>query len=219
MRDLDDLPPLASEGPAKPGYDYMVSRGIPVKQLDKMIDQFDLRYEAKEQRVAFPVRADGKAFGYTARSIHPYVRKRWLDHPEEGVHRDVVYEANRVKAGGDTLFVVEGPFDAVMITAAMKDGNRSVATAFFGSLPTDKQLTMIEDAVKQYRFVYMALDGDVAGRCRNLAKLLDVGAIDIGMEFNDPGGMPFDELQQFVEYASTSSAELITWLWDRRHVV
>jgi len=174
----------------------------------------------------FPVREGGRALGYTARAINAKERKRWLSYPVEGGHKTTIYEADRVQAGGNTLFVVEGPFDALMVTAAIQAGNDSVATAFFGSLPTDTQLALVVAAVPFYRMVYMMLDANVWGRCRRLAREVakltgvpNVGAINIGFENRDPGATRFEELGRLVAFASASLQTEIHWMWERRLVV
>jgi len=226
MRRLDQLVPLAATGVAQPGYDYLVGRGVPAERLDELIARFDLRFDEQERRVVFPVRESGREFGYTARAIDARERKRWLSHPVEGGHKTPIYDANRVQAGGNPLFVVAGPFDALMVTAAMQRGNDSVATAFFGSLPTDAQLARVVAAVPFYRMVYMMLDANVWGRCRRLAREVaklagvpNVGAINIGFEYRDPGATRFEELQRLVAFASASWAPEIHWMWERRLVV
>jgi len=226
MRSLDQLVPLSPTGIAAPGYDYLVGRGMPADRLDALIPQFDLRYDEQERRVVFPVRAGGVDLGYAARSIDFRERKRWLSYPVEGGHKTTIYEVDRVLAGGNTLFVVEGPFDTLMVTAAIQSGNDSVATAFFGSLPMTTQLACVIAAVPRYRMVYMLLDANVCGRCRRLAQqvaqasgLSNVGAIDIGHENRDPGATRFEELQRLVEYVSTSWAPEIHWMWERCLVV
>jgi len=163
MRDLKDLPMLATSGVTADGHNYLLSRGVPTDRLDALIPLFDLRYDDQERRVVFPVREGGVDLGYTARAIDAKQRKRWLSHPVEGGHKVVIYEPDRVLAGGDTLFVVEGPFDALMVTAAMQPGNASVATAFFGSLPTSEQLAYVTNAIPLYRMVYIMLDANVYG--------------------------------------------------------
>ena len=225
MRSLDQLVTLAPTGIAAPGYDYLLGRGVPADRLDALIPLFDLRYDEQERRVVFPVREDGIDLGYTARAIDTNQRKRWLSHPVEGGHKTTVYEADRVLAGGDTLFVVEGPFDALMVTAAMQPGNNSVATAFFGSLPTSEQLAYVTNAIPLYRMVYIMLDANVYGRCRRLAQDLtkatgapNVGSIHIGGENRDPGATRFAELEALVEFASTSWQTEIRWMWERRLV-
>lgn len=226
MRQLDQLVPLAATGVAAPGYDYLVGRGVPADRLDALIPQFDLRYDEQERRVVFPVRESGRDLGYTARSIDAKERKRWLSYPVEGGHKTTIYDADRVAVGGNTLFVVEGPFDALMVTAAIQPGNDSVATAFFGSLPTQAQLAIVVAAVPFYRMVYMMLDANVWGRCRRLAQYVrqaagvpNVGAINIGFEYRDPGATRFEELQRLVAFASASWAAEIHWMWERRLVV
>ncbi len=225
MRDLKDLPVLAPSGVAADGYDYLFSRGVPADRLDALIPLFDLRYDEQERRVVFPVREGGIDLGYTARAIDAKQRKRWLSHPVEGGHKAVIYEPDRVLAGGDTLFVVEGPFDALMVTAAMQPGNASVATAFFGSLPTTEQLTYITNAIPLYRMLYIMLDANVYGRCRRLAQDLakatgapNVGSIHIGGENRDPGATRFAELEALVAFASASWQTEIRWMWERRLV-
>jgi len=225
MRSLDQLVTLAPTGVAAPGYEYLLGRGVPADRLDALIPLFDLRYDEQERRVVFPVREGGVNLGYTARAIDAKVRKRWLSDPVEGGHKTTIYEADRVLAGGDTLFVVEGPFDALMVTAAMQPGNASVATAFFGSLPADKQLAYILSAVPLYRMIYIMLDANVYGRCRRLAQQIaqaagvpNVGAINIGFENRDPGAMRFEELEALVEFASASWQGEIRWMWERRLV-
>jgi len=226
MRRLDQLVPLAATGVAQPGHDYLVGRGVPAERLDELIPRFDLRFDEQERRVVFPVREGGRELGYTARAIDARQRKRWLSYPVEGGHKTTIYEADRVQAGGNTLFVVEGPFDALMVTAAIQPENDSVATAFFGSLPTEAQLALVVDAVPFYRMVYMTLDANVWGRCRRLAREVaklagvpNVGAINIGFENRDPGATRFEELQRLVAFASASWAPEIHWMWERRRVL
>jgi len=226
VRDVSALAPLAPKGVAQPGYDYLVGRGVPARRLDELTALFDLRFDEQEQRVVFPVREGGRELGYTARAIDARQRKRWLSYPVEGGHKTTIYEADRVQAGGNTLFVVEGPFDALMVTAAIEPGNNSVATAFFGSLPTETQLALVVAAVPFYRMVYMMLDANVWGRCRRLARevaklagVSNVGAINIGFEYRDPGATRFEELQRLVAFASASWAPEVHWMWERRLVV
>ncbi len=226
VRDVSALLPLSPKGTAQPGYDYLVGRGMPAERLDELISRFDLRFDEQERRVVFPVREGGRNLGYTARSIDARQRKRWLSYPVEGGHKTTIYEADRVRSGGNTLFVVEGPFDALMVTAAIAPENDSVATAFFGSLPTDQQVAMVVAAVPFYRMVYMMLDANVWGRCRRLAREVaqaagvpNVGAINIGFEYRDPGATRFEELQRLVAFASASWAGEINWMWERRLVV
>ncbi len=225
MRDLNQLVTLAPTGLAAPGYEYLLGRGMPGGRLDALIPLFDLRFDEQERRVVFPVREAGKDLGYTARAIDANERKRWLSHPVEGGHKTVIYEPDRVLAGGNTLFVVEGPFDALMVMAAIQPGNDSVATAFFGSLPTDQQLTYITAAIPLFRMVYIMLDANVYGRCRRLAEQLAlaagapiVGSINIGVENRDPGATRFEELAAMVEFASASWQTEIRWMWERRLV-
>jgi hypothetical protein len=174
-RELSTLPTLLAAGLTRPGYEYLLQRGVPADRLDDMVALLDLRYDEQTRRVAFPVREAGKDLGYAARSIEPRQRKRWLSYPVEGGHKTTIYEADRVAAGGDTLFIVEGPFDALMVTAALPEalgGLESVATALFGSLPSDAQLALLSAAVAKYRMVYVMLDANVPGRCRRLASQL-----------------------------------------------
>lgn len=225
MRDLNQLVTLAPTGLAAPGYEYLLDRGVPAGRLDELIPLFDLRFDDDERRVVFPVREAGKDLGYTARAIDANERKRWLSHPLEGGHKTVIYEPDRVLVGGDTLFIVEGPFDALMVTAAMQPGNDSVATALFGSLPTAEQLAYITAAIPLFRMVYVMLDANVYGRCRRLAQQLtqmasapNVGSINIGIEHRDPGATRFEELVALVEFASASWQPEIRWMWERRLV-
>lgn len=225
MRDLNQLVTLEPTGIAAPGYEYLLDRGVPAARLDALIPLFDLRFDEAERRVVFPVRETGKDLGYTARAIDANERKRWLSHPVEGGHKTVIYEPDRVVAGGDTLFIVEGPFDALMVTAAMQPDNDSAATALFGSLPTVEQLAYITDAIPLFRMVYVVLDANVYGRCRRLAQQLtqmaaapNVGSINIGIENRDPGATRFDELAALVDFASTSWQTEIRWMWERRLV-
>lgn len=112
-----------------------------------------------------------------------------------------------------------------MVTAAMQPGNDSVATAFFGSLPTSEQLAYITSAIPLFRMVYVMLDANVYGRCRRLAQQLtqmaaapNVGSINIGIENRDPGASRFEELESLVEFASASWHTEIRWMWERRLV-
>jgi hypothetical protein len=112
-----------------------------------------------------------------------------------------------------------------MVTAAMQPGNDSVATAFFGSLPTAEQLAYITAAIPLFRMVYVMLDANVYGRCRRLTEQLtqmsaapNVGSINIGIENRDPGATRFGELAALVEFASVSWQTEIRWMWERRLV-
>lgn len=228
MRELMELVPLSPTGVAAPGYEYLLDRGVPADRLDDLIALFDLRFDDQERRVVFPVIEDGKERGYAARAIDADQRKRWRDWPVEGGHKETLYNADRVAAGGDTLFIVEGPFDALMVTAALPEplgGLESVATALFGSLATEMQLARLADAAAKFRMVYVMLDANVPGRCRRLAEQLrslsglpSVGCILIGFEYRDPGATPFAELQRLTSYALGSNAAEIRWMWERRQM-
>ena len=107
----------------------------------------------------------------------------------------------------------------------MQPGNASVATAFFGSLPTSEQLANITSAIPLYRMVYIMLDANVYGRCRRRAQQLalaagapNIGSINIGIENSDPGATRFEELEALVAFASASWQTEIRWMWERRLV-
>ncbi|MEW6199811.1 MAG: hypothetical protein AB1601_14255 [Planctomycetota bacterium] len=223
--DRQGFVPLAPVGVGAPGFDYLVRRGWSPAHVAKAAERFWLRYDPRERCVVFPHIACGSVVHWTSRTIGPTTLRRYRsvdkyrpEPPNDQCQRFTVYDADAVCAGGDTLFICEGPLDAISVWLA-GDGDVVVATALFGAWASPIQLALLRGVRPLYQRVFVMLDADAIGQGQELTGKLDAGVIDVGQEHDDPGAMPIDELRRLATFAVTSDQRRIAWPLARRELL
>lgn len=167
---------------SRPFVRYLRDRGYTDLQISKMTRRYGLRYcidGSYAGRIIFPVTYDDELVSWTGRSISPNATLRYktLTTDEESAEREgykpalgaishyLLWFDDLEYYGGDTLVMVEGPFDALKVDVlGRREGIR--ATCFFTAAPTEAQIDMLHALAR--RFDRMVL-------------LLDKGTVSLGM--------------------------------------
>lgn len=193
----------------KPSFDlffrYLRKRGYGSKTVRKMSDRYGLRYCTTgpyKGRIIFPVYFDGRLVCWTGRSIYSSsdLRYKALSPDPEKANRqglptaigpisDYLLWYDDLVSGGDTLCLVEGPFDALRV-AVLGRSLGVQATCFFTQSPTDLQVGYLYDLLPRFRRKLLILDrgtAHIALRLGSRLASLGIDVVHIPEEFKDPG--------------------------------
>lgn len=142
---------------------YLDSRGLTMQDKN-LLDFYDVRYHALMDAVVFPIKENGKTYGYQARRIDPKEKQsKTVNMKGFDKSKFLLCRSNY----WDHLFLVEGPFDLLHVDRAL-DGIQSAAT--MGKSVSLDQLKLIIDS--PCKNVYLGLDADAAEEIYNLIDAL-----------------------------------------------
>lgn len=192
------------------GASYLESRGIPMA----IAKEYGLMYIPQRQRVAFPIRDQGRLVGWQARLIVPnqfydsrsgtmYTIPKILSNTNIPRDRTLMF-SDRLD-GSDHAVLCEGPVDA--IKAHLCGGNVSA----MGKAVTRAQVALLRNG--GIRDLYLALDPDAADETTRLVRdlygemncyLLEAPSKTTpeGLKMkNDLGAMSFEEVYDLYRHA------------------
>ncbi len=194
-------------------YDYLEKRGFtyPIK----VAEQFGLlcattgRYK---DRIIFPLYLNG-LIGWTGRAItDPIEAPRYLASSEQV--KSTVYGYELAKKGGTTLFIVEGPFDALKFNWVIQNIPTNfiagvpvvAAVAVMGTSITIPQLSLLRALKNKYRRTYIFFDVDAKAQAMQVSDLLGGGVTYVNgwHEEKDPASMPVNHLKDLIRAARRS---------------
>lgn len=131
------------------GLTYLERRGI----TKEMVSKYEIYFSRLERRVYFPIKMNGKFYGYQGRAIDK-VDDSFKVRNNEGFSRESLVMFADNLGGSDFAIVAEGPVDAMKFDLV----GSNVCT--MGKVVTDKQLAVISDYGVEK--LYLALDDDAA---------------------------------------------------------
>lgn len=213
-----DYHPLTTPHGAR-GAQYMKGRGVPLW----MAAQYGLHYCPPEGRVAFPVTAGGRLYGWQARVVGP---DKWVDDlgrertiPKilsspglSGVRGNTLMFADRL-VGSEHAVLTEGPVDA--LKAHFCGGN---VCAMGKAVSAGQIQLMLDQGVKK---LYLGLDPDAADEVQRLVRkhFDDVELYQLharvkgAREKADLGAMAFqDVLELFLDAERISGGQVFVFL-------
>lgn len=144
-------------------------RGL--NDIHRLTRQFDLRYCTTglfAYRVIFPIRSSGKLQTWTGRHIgdNP-LRYRTLSteaNPDRPgpvalapITQSLLWSDQLADCDADTIFLVEGPFDALKIWS-LGQSQGIVATCFFTLSASDSQVNQLHELLPRFRRRFLLLD-------------------------------------------------------------
>jgi len=94
-----------------------------------------------------------------------------------------------MKTNCDTIYLCEGPFDALKVHA-LGQVHGICATCFFTAAPTNRQIDLLHEILPKFRYRYLLLDrGTLPSALRIVSILqgLEVKAIQLPEHLKDPG--------------------------------
>lgn len=142
-----------------------------------------------KDRLVIPFYQNGELVGWTARAlVNPISAPRYLSSAGDAIKR-TVFNEDELYHGGELLFIVEGPFDALkMDWYGMPLGAR--ATCVFGTSVTMDQISILNVVRKLFKRVVILLDRDAVEPTFHLAEWLNAPNVMIGQlpsGADDPG--------------------------------
>jgi len=146
---LESFKPVDS---SKAGYEYLKSRGM----SDQLMEELDIRFDAKEDRVCFPIRDfAGDLVGFHGRAIYPETVPTYKMFQCFGENNPMVWYGESWVDFEKPVVIVESVFDLVQVYKVY----RNVMCPLTASVKL-KKLKRIGNA---YNLILM-FDGDKAGR-------------------------------------------------------
>jgi len=194
----------------RPYFNYLKDRGFQPDRLTKRYGVHFATLGAFKGRIIFTVHFEGRLVGWTARTIFTDGHPRYLAlttdearakqaglEPAVGPLTNYLLWYDRlIKSDADTLYLCEGPFDALKVsTLGRKHG--IVATCFFTSSPSSSQLDALHELLPRFKHRALLLDeGTLHTAIRITGSLSGLGLKVILLPSNvkDPGELNETEL-------------------------
>lgn len=173
-----------------------------------IIESYSLRCATTgryKDRVIIPIRHNSELLGWTSRAICKVENApRYLASSEDV--KTTVFNFDELKKGGQRLFVVEGPFDAIKVDSAghvQKVPYR--ATCTFGTSSTLSQIALLRVLVKKFKETFVLFDQGADEPARNLAEWIGAKTAWLPIGVKDPGELRPSELKNMglVSYNGT----------------
>lgn len=200
---FDDFYRIKPRGITRRFYDYLESRGF--DDVPSLIARYELRCALTgryKDRVIIPVRHGGELMGWTSRAIAPVKdAPRYLMSNEDV--KTTVFNYDGLKKGGERLFIVEGPFDAIKLdnhsfSIDLTEHNIQFrATCTFGTSPTISQIAVLRALVKKYDEAWVLFDKGADGPGAELAEWIGAKQAYLPSGVDDPGELKNKAIEQF----------------------
>lgn len=174
-------------------YQYLAQRGL--DDVPSLVARYELRCALTgryKDRIIIPVRHAGELLGWTSRAIGVVKNApRYLMSNEEV--KSTVFNYDGLKKGGERLFIVEGPFDAIKLdnhsfSIDFTEYNIQFrATCTFGTSPTIGQIAVLRALVKKYDEAWVLFDRGADGPGAELAEWIGARQAFLPHPIDDPG--------------------------------
>lgn len=174
------IKPIDGKGYSSAFLDYLYDRGFPDPYLP--VERADLHYSVAGKfngRIIFPIKINRAMVTFTGRDItgRSELRYRTLPQEDELVNiKHCLYFEDEVAAGGETLFLTEGPIDALKLNCYLRSD--FVATCFFG-MPEPAQVIKLMCYAPRWRQMIVLLDPDVPTQRMALWYALSAARINV----------------------------------------
>lgn len=195
---------------------YLAKRGFSENVIWHLTEDYGIYYSTRgpfKGRILFTVRSNGHLVAWTGRTVYPNEMLRYKSlttDPEKAKlegHEPAVAALNHFllwaddlpKMDADTIYLVEGPFDALKVRVlGAREG--IVATCLFTNHPTVEQKDRLHDILPRYKHRYVMLDRDATPAALRIASelaLLDLKVRILPRGVKDPGELTRDQLLHF----------------------
>jgi 5S rRNA maturation endonuclease (ribonuclease M5) len=196
-----EFEPVRRTGNGKRFWQYLHSRGF--ENPSHLADCYDLRAchvgEWKD-RLIIPFYEDGELIGWQGRALgKPRSAPRYLSSSE--ALKQTVFNYDRMKEGGEILFICEGPFDAIKLDYyGNKFGVCAVCTT--GTTFSTGQVSILNSEGRLYRRVVCLFDPDAVGPSFHIADWLAhlapiIGILPDGVK--DPGDLTRAQVEELCQ--------------------
>lgn len=170
---------------------YLGSRGF--DDVGALVFDYDLmccHTGRWKDRVILPLYRHRQLVGWTARAIQPTVNApRYLS--SSAAIKSTIFNEDVLQQGGKTLFITEGPFDALKVDfyGAVSDIR---ATCMFGVNPTTEQIAALKSLVPKFLQVKVLFDATAFDSAIQLSDWLSASNVivrTLPKGVKDPGAL------------------------------
>jgi hypothetical protein len=180
--------PIKPTGLTRRFWRYLEGRGF--DDVGALIDRYGLlccQIDRWKDRVIIPIYSGGKLAGWTARAIQATVNApRYLTSSPEV--KNTIFNEDEL-TGGKTLFITEGPFDALKVDFYGYPKIR--ATCLYGVNPTLAQISILRQVIKRYDHVGILFDSAAQEQAMQLRDYLPskIAIASLPKGVDDPGNL------------------------------
>lgn len=204
LPEFKDFYQIKPRGISKRFFEYLIKRGYTNPQ--DIIERYDLRCALTgvyKDRIIIPIKMNGELLGWTSRALGtPISAPRYL--ASSGDVKTTVFNYDELKEGGERLFIVEGPFDAIKMDSfgqrARGHGTSDVnfrATCTFGTSVAVSQIILLRALVKKFDQTWILFDKGADQQAAELSNWVGALPARFPHNYKDPGEFPDHLLRLF----------------------
>ena len=198
---------ICDNGPTERFWDYLYSRGFYDDEIEEVCGRYNLRCCVNGywgNRIILPITLDHDLVTWTGRDVgkNPELRYKNLAIKDSVLNtKHTIYNFDNAfqKRKGETLYILEGPFDVIKLDYFLVESNHS-AVGLFNMNPTDEQISLLSELGESFkRFVVLLDNGELYSSmkvCRDLAFLGDVRLGSLPRGVKDPGDLTKELIEE-----------------------
>ncbi len=178
-------------------WQYLERRGFDDIQI--LASHYRLRYASVghyKDRIIFPLYKQSRLIGWTGRALADAPEAPRYLSSGEAIKRTVLWE-DGLRQGGNALFIVEGPFDALKLD--FYGGPAIRATCCFGTSASPEQITILRELSRLFSHTIILFDQGALEQAMLLEASLvgaKIGSLAVGTK--DPGALNKEQVLDMV---------------------
>lgn len=211
------LPPefreFGEQPSAKPYINYLRSRGFSYDEIMAMPRRYGIRYASRGPyggRIIFLVRQGREICSWTGRAIgKSNLRYKSLSPDQAKAEQEglpaalgpisdyLLFHNLLNKTSADTLYLVEGPFDALKVNVLGRDLG-AIATCCFTAAPSQMQIAKLYEIFPRFKRKVLLLDNGTIATSLRVASLFSGTGLEIGVlpqDIKDPGDLTHKQFE------------------------
>lgn len=183
---------------------YLNARGFELEDIDDLAYNYDLHYCLTgfwKNRIIVPIYLDGELVSWTGRSIHFAEDLRYMSLSKEQSRVNIkhtLFNHTWLRHGSaNTLFITEGPFDALKVDFYGRAQSIN-ATCLFGLSITSEQISLLSEIQENFNKIYLLMDeGALVQTLELQSRLVGLvdGAVHLPEGISDPGELTKNQVQ------------------------
>lgn len=188
-------------------FNYIKKRGF--KDTEKFIKRYRLRACTTgpwKDRIIIPIYRNKKLISWTSRALTKTInapRYKALSEDQGGLVNvfHSLWNWDALIEGGELLFIVEGPFDALKLDYYGFDSFDAHATCTFGTNMSEEQAYLIAEICVNFNKAILLYDEGATEAIFNARSLLEHTSVEIGFlpqGIEDPGEMTRKQVREFI---------------------
>lgn len=191
---------------------YLLNRGFNHSMISGMYVRYGLHFCVRgpfKGRIIFPILYQDHLVTWTGRAISAEASLRYLtlsrDEAAGPITDYLLWYDQLAHSKADTVFICEGPFDALKLNELGRDVG-AAATCFFTSSPSQRQIALLYELLPRFRHRVLLLDQNTTAIALRVASELNglgVRRMELPATVKDPGELNRGEIFALAQRAKT----------------